>query len=319
MMRFFTEVPLKPSENPLSYESKIVSLGSCFAENIGQKFQFYQFRNFTNPFGVIFNPVSIEMLIRRAIENNYFTAQDIFSHNEMWHCYEVHSRLSHPDKETFLQNLNKILATFQKEIKTASHFIFTLGTSWVYKTKSTERIVANCHKIPQKEFTKHLLSAAETLQSLNKIVKIITEINPNSHFIFTISPVRHLKDGFSENQISKSNLIVTVYHFLQDKNLQHNLHYFPSYEIMMDELRDYRFYSEDLLHPNTAAIDYIWEKFVESNIQKAITSTMNDVETIQKSLQHRPIHSDSISHQKFLADLQKKIDIFHSQYPFMQF
>ncbi len=178
--------------------------------------------------------------------------------------------------------------------------------------------MANCHKIPQKEFSKHLLSSAEILESLQNSIDLVEKINPKCLFIFTVSPVRHIKDGFTENQVSKSNLISAVYNLIQNQEIQH-LTYFPSYEIMMDELRDYRFYSEDLLHPNTTAIDYIWSRFVETNVENAIVFTMKEVESIQNGLKHRSFNPESISHQKFLQNLNKKIQKIQKTYDFMTF
>jgi len=318
-MQFFSKIPISSSENPIGYQSKIISIGSCFAENIGAKLHFYHFQQTTNPFGIIFNPVSIEIIIRRAIQKEYFTEKDIFFNNERWHCFEIHSELSSPDKDFFLKNLNETLDDFLFQISTATHFILTLGTSWVYKTISTQELVANCHKIEQKEFSKHLLSASEILQSLQNSVRLVREINPKCSFIFTISPVRHLKDGFVENQISKANLIAAVYHLVQNHLKELTLHYFPSYEIMMDELRDYRFYDMDLLHPNETAINYIWSRFVETNVEKSSFSTMNEVETIRKGLQHRPFNPESVSHQKFLKNLHGKIERLQKEYDFIKF
>ncbi len=318
-MQFFTTVPIAISTSPISYQSRIVSLGSCFAENIADKLHFYQFQNTVNPFGIIFNPISIEKIIRRAIHKDFFSEKDIFFHNESWHSFEVHSALSHPEKDFFLKKLNIRVRDFFHDISTATHLTLTLGTSWVYKSNASREIVANCHKVPQKEFSKQLLSVAEINQSLINIVNLVREINSDCHFIFTISPVRHIKDGFVENQISKSNLISAVYNLVQNQLPESTLSYFPSYEIMMDELRDYRFYSEDLLHPNTTAIDYIWSKFSATTVEKTSYSTMNDVETIQKGLQHRSFNAASISHQKFLKNLDEKIEKMQSKHPFMKF
>ncbi len=317
-MQFFTKVPISESKNAISYQSKIVSIGSCFAQNIGEKFCFYQFQNITNPFGIIFNPISIEKIIRRVVNKNYFTEKDVFFHNERWHCFEIHSELSHPDKAFFLKNLNEILDDFHEKISTATHFIITLGTSWVYKNIENGEFVANCHKIPQKEFSKHLLSSSEILESLQNSIDLVRKINPKCQFIFTVSPVRHIKDGFIENQVSKSNLISAVYNLIQNQEIQH-LSYFPSYEIIMDELRDYRFYSEDLLHPNTSAIDYIWSRFVETNIENESLSTIKEVETIQNGFLHRSFNPESISHQQFLQNLNKKIQKIQNVYDFMEF
>jgi hypothetical protein len=316
-MQFFTKISIAASKNPIDYQSKIVSIGSCFAENIGEKLSYFQFQNTINPFGIIFNPVSIEKLIHRVIQKNKFSENDVFFHNERWHCFEVHSELSHPDKTVFLNQLNELLITFRTTISTASHFIMTLGTSWVYKNSETSEIVANCHKIPQKQFSKHILSSSETLKSLEKTVELVRKINPNCHFIFTISPVRHLKDGVLENQISKANLISSIYTLT--KSSAQNLSYFPSYEIMMDELRDYRFYKPDMLHPNSTAVDYIWSRFVETTIDKSVIPTMNEVETIQKSVEHRSFNPESVSHKKFLKNLEGKIKRLQYIHPFIKF
>ena len=211
------------------------------------------------------------------------------------------------------------LDSLYKEIHAATHIIITLGTSWVYKEKSSEMIVASCHKVAQKSFEKHLLSAEEVSTSLESIIDYVSTINQECRFIFTISPVRHVKDGFTENQVSKANLISAVYNLVKNSHQNAKLNYFPSYEIMMDELRDYRFYNEDLLHPNTTAIDYIWSRFVETNIDVTSISTMNEVESIQKGLQHRSFNPESISHQKFLKNLEEKIENLQKTYPDMNF
>jgi hypothetical protein len=318
-MQFFTKVPISKASKPINYESKIVSLGACFAENISEKLRFFQFKNIVNPFGIIFNSISIEKLIRRVVQRHFFSENDIFFHNERWHCFDVHSYVSHPDKDLFLKQLNTTLDLFSKDILVASHLIITLGTSWVYKTIASNDVVANCHKIPQKQFSKHLLSIVEITSSLNNIVRLINQINPNCHFIFTISPVRHIKDGFVENQISKANLISAVYDITNNQNIVLNLSYFPSYEIMMDELRDYRFYKQDLLHPNQTAVDYIWSKFIETQVEKSALSTMNEVEIIQKGLQHRSFNPASVAHEKFTEDLDVKIRRLQNIHPFIKF
>jgi hypothetical protein len=315
-MQFTTKIPIQKHQNPISYESKILLLGSCFAENISNKFQYFKFQTTTNPFGIIFNPVSLEKLIRRCIENRKFTESDIFFHNELWHCFEVHSELSNPDKNSFLNSLNKLIDATQKQLNTTTHTIITLGTAWVYRTIKTNEIVANCHKVPQKQFTKELLSMAQIEESLHNIVSLIYSVNPKCHFIFTVSPVRHIKDGFVENSLSKAHLISA----LHASNFQlPTSSYFPSYEIMMDELRDYRFYTEDMLHPNQTAIDYIWTQFYENYISETEFGLMNEISSIQKSLKHRPFNEKSASHQKFLVNLEHKISKIKEQLPFIDF
>jgi hypothetical protein len=317
-MKFRTKINIVPSSTPIGYNSKIVSLGSCFAENMGEKFQYFKFESATNPFGIIFNPVSIEKIINRVVNDVLFTEDDVFFHNERWHCFEVHSDLSHSNATELLANLNQIIRETKKQLQEATHVIITYGTSWVYRNIEKDTIVANCHKVPQKQFAKELLTVATIQESITNTIDLIQSINPNCHFIFTVSPVRHLKDGFVENQRSKSHLI-TAFHSLLSEN--HNLKsgYFPSYEIMMDELRDYRFYAEDMLHPSQIAIDYIWERFKESTISETVYPTMDAVESIQKGLQHRPFNPQSVSHKKFEANIQSKIATLVAQYSFMKF
>ncbi len=318
-MRFSTKVPIASSKHPITYHSKIVSLGSCFAENMGAKLEYYKFPNTVNPFGIIFNPVSIEKLIYRVVHQIPFTEKDIFSHNELWHCYEVHSELSHPDKEFLLNNLNQILESTHNQITKSTHIIITHGTSWIYKLKSNNQVVANCHKVPQKEFEKELLSIERIEQSIQNTIALIQKANPNCHLIFTVSPVRHIKDGFVENTVSKSNLLTAIYQQLQTEHCKRNTAYFPSYEIMMDELRDYRFYAEDMLHPNQVAIDYIWERFFQTQITEANFPIMEEVGAIQKGLAHRPFNPNSESHQLFLANLTQKILLLEEKIPHLKF
>ena len=317
-MNFTTEISIPHNPNPIDYDSKIVSLGSCFAENMGDKFQYFKFQSTTNPFGIIFNPVSIEKIIYRVVNNLLFTEDDIFFHNERWHCLEVHSDLSHSDAGEFLVNLNHILEETKKQLQEATHIIITYGTSWVYRNIEKNEVVANCHKVPQKYFSKELLYVEIIKESIENTIRLIQLINPNCNFIFTVSPVRHLKDGFVENQWSKANLITAIHNLLsENRNLQSE--YFLSYEIMMDELRDYRFYAEDMLHPSQTAIDYIWERFSESCIDKNSFQTMKDVQEIQKGLNHRSFNPDSEQHLKFVSKLYQKINFIKEKFPHMQF
>ena len=316
-MNFTTPIPIPKNPNPIDYHSKIISLGSCFAENMGEKFGYFKFQNSVNPFGIIFNPVSIEKLVERVVKNQNFTEKDIFFHNERWHCFEVHSDLSNSNPQEFLQELNAILKETNHQITEATHIIITYGTSWVYRNIASNGIVANCHKVPQKQFKKEILSIETIEKSIQNTIDLIKKLNPNLHFIFTISPVRHIKDGFVENQRSKAHLISAIHKILNHKS--QILNYFPSYEIMMDELRDYRFYAQDMLHPNQVAIDYIWEKFKESSINENVFATMDEVESIQRALAHKPFNLHSESHQKFILKLKNKMEILQNQLPFVRF
>ena len=319
-MQFRTQIPLSKSNNPIDYNSKVLSFGSCFAENMADKFDYFKFQNETNPFGIIFNPVSIEKVIERTVTEKWFTEKDVFFHNERWHSFEVHSDLSNADRQELLETLNKAITETNKQLKEATHIIITYGTSWIYRNVERDEIVANCHKVPQKQFSKELLPVEIIQKSIQNTIDLIHIVNPNINFIFTISPVRHIKDGFAENQLSKSHLFTALHQVLKIHNSQFTIHnYFPSYEIMMDELRDYRFYTEDMLHPNQVAIDYIWYKFSENYIAEESISTMHEVDEIQKSLRHRSFNPESEQHQKFLAKLQQKINSLGEKWPNIKF
>ena len=323
-----TQIPIKKQErNLIDYDSKLLLLGSCFSENIGRKLAYYQFQSTQNPFGILFHPKAIETLISNAIHKKKYTEYDLFFLNERWHCFDVHSNLSSPNKQELLDHLHTIVTDTHERLQTASHIIITLGTAWVYRFLGSDSIVANCHKVPQKQFSKEILSITSVTESLTNIYNLIQSVNKKATLIFTVSPVRHIKDGFVENLRSKSNLIAGIHNFndqltINNKQSQYpvlDTQYFPSYEIMMDELRDYRFYAEDMIHPNQTAIDYIWEKFVATWFTDSSLTTMQRVEEIQKGLAHKAFNPNSEAHQKFLQKLSQKKTSLIKTYPFMSF
>ena len=264
-MKLQTTITLQAQQhNQIDYDSSIFLLGSCFVENIGHKLDYFKFQNLQNPFGILFQPIAIEKLITNAVNEKEYTEGDIFFHNEQWHSFDAHSKLSQASNQDFIADLNKQINLTAKQLNNSSHIIITLGTAWVYRHINTDALVANCHKVPQKKFLKELLTVNEITESLQSIVELIRSVNKKASILFTVSPVRHLKDGFVENTQSKAHLIAGIHQVVEPR---HHLHYFPSYEIMMDELRDYRFYAEDMIHPNQTAINYIWEKFKSSSHQ----------------------------------------------------
>ena len=315
-MQLSTTIKLKPQQSQINYDSKVVLLGSCFAENIGKQFDYFQFRNLCNPFGVLFHSKAIETLLWMAVQREQYSEGDLFFHNESWHCFDAHSVMSDPDKNRVISGLNEGVSLLHQWLKSASHVVITIGTSWVYKLRDLDMVVANCHKVPQKEFDKILLSPAEIMQNLRNCIQMIKEIAPDVSILFTVSPVRHLKDGMIENNRSKAHLLAAV-HQIVDK--VPSVFYFPSYEIMMDELRDYRFYNEDMIHPSPLAIQYIWNKFSEVWIAENAKDTMKKVAEIKKGQEHRPFNPNSEKHQVFLQKLQQKKEIIQQQFPFMSF
>lgn len=318
-MELQTKIPLTTSDNSIDYQSKLVLFGSCFVENIGSKLDYFQFQKFQNPFGILFHPLAIENLVQRAIEGKTYRQEEIFEQDGIWHCFDAHSDLRSASSEELLHLLNQRLKETKTNLEASSHIIITLGTAWVYEDNSSGKTVANCHKVPQKQFTKKLLSPTEIEASLQNVMALIQKVNPNTQIIFTISPVRHLKDGFVENQWSKAHLITAIHSVLSSRAQSRELAYFPSYEIMMDELRDYRFYGKDMVHPNPLAIDYIWERFKSVWISENASAVMDEVDAIQKGLRHRPFNPDSEGHQKFKTSLRAKITYLQERFPFMKF
>lgn len=323
-MQFTTQVPIPKSDHPIDYHSKIVSLGSCFAVNIAEKFNYYKFQNTVNPFGILFHPLAIHEMIKRAVSQELYTEAEVFFHNERWHCFDAHSDMSTMHQQDLLQNLNQKLIDLKAQIASASHIIITYGTAWAYKEKASQKTVANCHKIPQSQFDKELLSATTIQNAIQDTIALIQKVNPKANIVFTVSPVRHLKDGFIENQRSKASLITGIHQTIgnqptTDNRQQANANYFPSYEIMIDELRDYRFYAEDMIHPNATAIQYIWERFASGSISPTSIPIMEEVESIQKALAHKPFHPNSESHSKFTQQLELKIAKLQQQFPEMIF
>lgn len=303
-MKFRTEIDLSKQEPALNYDSKTFLMGSCFAENIGNKLNYFKFQYLLNPFGILFHPVAIETAFKDILTQRIYTENDLYFHNELWQSFNHHSAFSSTSKTTVLENINESNKNAFLFLKNVSHVVISLGTAWVYEFIEQQQLVANCHKISQKKFKKRLLSLDEIKSSLHSITTKITAFNPKVTILFTVSPVRHLSNGIVENNQSKALLLTAVHQIINQKNS----FYFPSFEIMMDDLRDYRFYKSDMIHPNDLAVDYIWNHFKKSWIDENSYSLMDEVEDVQKALKHRPFNEDSPKHQTFLKNLQQKIE-----------
>ena len=314
-MELQTKITLDKSSPAIDYQSKLLLLGSCFADHMANKLHYYRFQLLSNPFGVLFNPIALERLLNRSLSRQRYTENELFYLNERWHSFDAHSDMSGASNNETLEVLNEALEKTHEQVLEASHIIITLGTAWVYRHKESDRIVANCHKVPQKEFSKELLSIEAIERSLKGLISLISKANENAAVILTVSPVRHLKDGFTENTRSKAHLIAAVQACVDEGIAK----YFPSYELVMDELRDYRFYDADMIHPNEQAIDYIWEKFRKAWVDDHSYAIMKAVDEVQKGLQHRPYHPESDSHKKFLKKIDDKILELQSLYPHMEF
>jgi len=282
-MKFRTELSIRPSDFKISHDCKIAIQGSCFAENIASKFLNAGFTIDLNPFGISYNPSSLSNNLKRLIENKSFRTDELIKEKDIYHSFSHHSRFSGTDPEKVISGINSGMELSSDFLKTADLLIITFGTAYVYRLQSTDAVVSNCHKIPAKFFTYKRLTIDEILKDWIDLIERLKKFNPSLQILFTVSPIRHLKDGIHENQLSKSILLLSVDELI--KKYSH-CYYFPSYEILLDDLRDYRFYNEDMLHPSSQAIDYIWGKFSEAWFDEKTMMKTREFEKGNRFLNH---------------------------------
>jgi hypothetical protein len=312
-MDFRLEFTPKPFDVKISHQQKLLLVGSCFTEQIGTKLSNHKFSILDNPNGILFNPVSICKSISSYIDNKQYTEADLFYQNECWNSWEHHSRFSKPDAAECLQGINESQSNANTFLKNTDWLLITLGSAFVYQLENKE-VVANCHKVPTDKFVKRLLSADEVFAGLQQMIEKTQAFNPEIKIIFTISPVRHLRDGFVENNRSKATLIQAV-HQLIEKNS--NCFYFPAYELIIDDLRDYRFFAEDMVHPNYAATNYVWEKFIATCIDEPSQQLMKEIAVIVAAKNHKPFNPTSQQHKKFLQTNLEKVKKLQEQFPYL--
>ncbi|MFA8300557.1 MAG: GSCFA domain-containing protein [Hyphomicrobiales bacterium] len=312
---FRTIVEIPEYKSKISYQKGTFLIGSCFVENIGDKLQYLFFPTVINPFGILYNPVSIERCINRILSKAYFSESNLDFYNERYLSFDAHSIHSSPTATETLNSLNHSIDQAYEFLNSCGQVIITLGTSWVYKHKQKDTYVANCHKYPAKDFERIKLSIPEIVESIQRIVDNIRSVNKGCDICFTLSPIRHWKDGAIENNLSKASLLTAIHSCINNNT---NTSYFPSYEIMMDDLRDYRFYAEDMLHPNSIAIEYIWNAFSDKKISPESHPIMKEIDKLNRAANHRPFNPTSLSHQKFLKknyekclELEKKYDFIN--------
>ena len=288
---------LTPQPLPVRIELRdpILLSGSCFTEHMASRLKHFKFPVLENPNGILFNPVSLSQSLIRAVDGHPYRSDELFCENGLWSSWDFHSRFSDPDPESALESMNRSVAETHAFLGQAKWAMLTLGSAYVYQLDD-RRIVANCHKVPAARFRRRLLSVEETMSALDTLVHRLFRFNPFLRLILTVSPVRHLRDGFVENSRSKAVLIQSV-HQMADKF--DRIHYFPAYELVIDDLRDYRFYAEDMVHPNYQATGYVWEKFAESSIGGASREAMKEIDRIRAAMSHRPLHPASEQHRQF--------------------
>lgn len=323
--RLALQIP--PFDQKINLRQQVFLSGSCFTEHMTAQLAEHKFTTLENPNGILFNPVSIAESIVSYIERKQYHDEDLFYYNELWNSWDHHSRFSHPDKQTALQQINASQQSANTFLKQADWMIITLGSAFVYERtdqltptddfkNSKNPIVANCHKVPVDKFRKKLLTTEDVFTALDNLRYRLMLFNPKIKLIYTISPVRHARDGLIDNNRSKATLIHAVHHVVEKFD---NHYYFPAYELVIDDLRDYRFYAEDMIHPNYLATGYVWEKFVAACVDPSCYAPMKAIEKINIALKHRPFHPSSAAHQKFLSTHFSKVQALQEQYPYLNF
>lgn len=306
-MEFKTTLEIKPSEEKIHPHFKVVSIGSCFADHIGHRFEEMKTDILSNPFGIIYNPISQMRLINLCLDNQPLNPGHIVENQDIYNHLDAHSMFGKKDLNELKAGIQKASDSFKNYLEHSKVLILTFGTAWVFRYEKTKEIVANCHKLPSQNFTKELLSIEEITSEVITTLRKLKEINPVIRVILTVSPVRHIKEGIPENMLSKSILRVAVDKI--EKALP-DISYFPAYELIMDDLRDYRFFGEDMIHPNLMARNYIWQKFRETYFSDALFTYCDKWQSIKNDLNHRVMNPGSIEHVQFLESLLKKLEKF---------
>lgn len=322
-MDFRLEFTPKPFDVKINHQQKLLLIGSCFTEQIGAKLANHKFSVMDNPNGILFNPISITRSVSSYIDNKQYKAEDLFYQNECWNSWEHHSRFSNPDKERCLLVINESQTQAHSFLKKADWLLITLGSAFVYELPSllgdglgVRPVVANCHKVPTDKFNKRLLQIDEVVSALQNMIEKVVAFNPALKTIFTISPVRHLRDGFVENNRSKATLIHAVHQLVENNK---GCFYFPAYELIIDDLRDYRFFAEDMVHPNYAATNYVWEKFITACIDEPSQQLMKDIAVIVAAKNHKAFNPSSEQHKKFLQTNLEKVKELQKKYSYIDF
>jgi hypothetical protein len=293
-------------------------MGSCFTENIGQKLLDQKFDVDMNPFGILYNPESISNSLKILLEKRIFTEKDLFNDQGLWNSFYHHSRFSDIDQKVTLENINNRISSSHKFLKTADLLIITFGTAWVYELKNTGQIVSNCHKLPGSDFKRFRLKVHEITEVYRELLEEIWKFNPAVKIIFTVSPIRHWKDGAVENQLSKATLLLAIDQLIRGFGNQ-VCGYFPSYEIMMDELRDYRFYAEDMLHLSPVATDYIFDRFSKVMISSESKEISKRILKLKKSMDHRPVNRGANEYKEFILSGIRQIEKLNFDFPTIDF
>lgn len=312
-MQFFTHINIPPFAEKINHKSRILSLGSCFAENIAMRLRDAKFNIDASPSGILFNPESIASTIDNMAAGRAPKQEDLLCNGDVWFNFDFHSAFSSCDKDAALHAMQEAMRRGSKSLRCADTLIITFGSAWVYRHKQSGKVVANCHKQPANEFHRELLAVEDIV---NRWRGLLQGVLSTKRVIFTVSPIRHLSDGLEQNSLSKATLRVAI---AQLCSVFDNALYFPSYEIMNDELRDYRFYGEDMIHPSPTAIDYIWSRFCDTSISESALAVMQRIERLNRAIAHRPFNPQSESHRQFCHKWISEIELLQNEFSEMDF
>lgn len=312
-MNLQTPVELPATFPAVNHAQELLLMGSCFAENIGTLLKASKFRCDVNPFGILYNPLSVSAALRQVAEGKVYTEEELFFFREAHHSLMHHSSFSSPVADNCLSAINARLQEAHGKIEQIDHLLITFGTAWVYMFKETGKVAGNCHKLPDSEFERRRLEPEEIVEDYVSLIEELTSRNPGLHVWLTVSPIRHVKDGMHGNQLSKGVLLLAADRL--QKLFPDRVCYFPAYEIMLDELRDYRFYADDMLHPSPLAIQYIREIFGRFCFSSETQKLIKECESIGKALAHRPFRDDSEEYKSFLGQILLKIERLTEKYP----
>ena len=312
---------LQPTKSSIeiSHRDKVLCIGSCFAEHIGERLISYKIPTCLNPFGIVYNPISIAESLELLLETDFVFSK---KNNQLvespigWNSFSHHGQFSHPEKEVVLDKINHALKETRDFLNNTTKLILTFGTANVFVYKKTRQIVANCHKVPQQEFEKRRLTIEEITTSITIILQKLKKAFPHLEVIMTVSPVRHIRDGLVENQRSKSTLVMALNQIVEQHDF---VHYFPSYELLLDDLRDYRFYKKDMIHPTEMAVDYIWDFFTKTWFSQNTIELNQKIKKIKDAANHRPLQPDSAGHLDFVKKQLVLIKEMEGEYDFLSF
>ncbi|MDQ8198506.1 GSCFA domain-containing protein [Pelagicoccus enzymogenes] len=311
-MNFHTRVSLPAAKRRYSHAHRFVSLGSCFADEIGKRLSRSLFGCATNPLGNLFNPLAVSEILIRATEGRDFREDEFFEHQELWRHFLVHSSLASTDRERSIQTANQAIKILGENLLSCDLLIITLGSAWVYQKKEYVGAIGHNHKLPLSSFSKRRLSPDEVSITLKRAIQLLRKENKKLEVCVTVSPVRHLRDGLHENNLSKASLLLAVDQMVETCP---EILYFPAYELLLDELRDYRYFAEDLTHPSNSATEHIWSQFRESYFDDKTTELISELDQVLAMLNHRTLHTDTSQYAAFKAALQKRIHSLANEIP----